>query len=217
MAKYKPENYSLALALKNIGVSFWRFYRDDLKIFAEDRNRLDIIEKIHREWNCPNNCTAAGTQIRIEWAMAIYDHGDWDRSTEAPVVQNSKIPGKETIDARLKYPAEYRCENGIYVRSISELCIANWLYANNIRFVYERAVFFEKSQKQAHSDFFLPEYDVHIEYWGMGNDPSYESYKLWKEANYVENNIRYISFCPSDLKNFRDRFDQAIRNLKKQL
>lgn len=211
MARYKPENYSLPLALKNIGVTFWRLYKNDLKIIAEDRTRSDIIQKIHNEWNAASNCTAVGTQIRIEWAMAIYDHGDWDRNTTMPAAQSVKSPDCLLIDSRRKYPAEYRCENGTYVRSISELCIANWLYTNNIRFEYERTVFFEKTQKQAHSDFYLPEYDVHIEFWGMLNDPSYERYKLWKETNYTENNIRYISLYYTDLKNLRDRFEVAIR------
>ena len=215
MAKYKSENYSLPVAIKNIGITFWRLYRNNLKVFAEDRTRLDILQKIHNEWDGPNNCTASGTQIRFDWAMAIYDHGDWDRSAITPTVQSTKTPDSTSIDSRRKYPAEYRCENGTYVRSISELCIANWLYANNIRFEYERAVFFEKSQKHAHSDFYLPEHDVHIEYWGMSNDPTYESYKLWKEANYAENDIRYISLYHTDLKNFRDRFDNALRTLNK--
>lgn len=215
MAKYKPENYSLPSALKNIGITFWRLYRDDLKVFAEDRSRLDILQKIHNEWDEPNNCTASGTQIRFDWAMAIYDHGDWDHIAIIPAPQSATPPDSKSIDTRRKYPAEYRCDNGTYVRSISELCIANWLYANSIRFEYERAVFFEKSQKQAHSDFYLPEYDIHIEYWGMINDSAYESYKLWKEANYAENNIRYISLYHTDLKNFRDRFNNAIRSLGK--
>jgi len=213
MGKYKPENYSLPLAIKNIGITFWRLYKNDLKIIAEDRTRSDIVQKIHNEWNAANNCSAVGTQIRIEWALAIYDHGDWDRTIETPTVQ-SRIPDNKAIDSRLKYPAEYRCESGTYVRSISELCIANWLYANSIRFEYERAVFFEKSKRQAHSDFYLPEYDVHIEFWGMLNDPSYERYKLWKETNYAENNIRYISLYHTDLRNLRDRFDAAIRALR---
>lgn len=163
---------------------------------------MDILQKIHNEWDGPNNCSASGTQIRFDWAMAIYDHGDWDRSTITPAVQNITPPDNKSIDSRRKHPAEYRCENGTYVHSISKLCIANWLYANNIRFEYERAVFFEKSQKQAHSDFYLPERDVHIEYWGMSNDPAYESYKLWKEANYAENNIRYISLYHTDCGNY---------------
>ena len=109
MAKYRPENYSLPLAIKNIGITFWRLYRNDLKVFAEDRTRLDILQKIHNEWDGPNNCTASGTQIRFDWAMAIYDHGDWDRSAITPTMQGTKTPDSKSIDSRRKYPAEYRC------------------------------------------------------------------------------------------------------------
>ena len=45
------ENYSISYALENIGDYFWRLYRKDLKFFAENRNRTDIVERIHAEWN----------------------------------------------------------------------------------------------------------------------------------------------------------------------
>ena len=214
MPKYQPEDYSLPYALQNIGYSFWKNYQNDLLTLAKNRQRTDIIEKIHSEWNATTNCIPTGTNIRIEWAMAIFDYGDWEKSLSAPVPSYKKgNTYSSCIDPRKKYPAEYRCDNGIYVRSLSELCIANWFYANSIGFEYERAVFFPKSKEQAHSDFYLPDYHVHIEFWGMTNDAGYEKYKLWKEANYVANGIPFLSFYHSDLKNFRERFEAELRRL----
>ena len=184
------ENYSISYALENIGDYFWRPYREDLRIFAANRNRTDIVERIHAEWNPASGCKPNGTNIRIEWALAIYDHGDWAESLRTPVPPYKKTGDPiVTADSRRKYPAEYRCDNGIYVRSLSELCIANWLYANRIPFEYERKVAFQHSGENAHCDFYLPDYDAYIEFWGMSNDQNYEYHKRWKENN------RNASFC----------------------
>lgn len=214
MPKYKEENYSLSCALQNIGDYFWRLYRDDLKIYAENRHRHDIPEKIHAEWDPVKNFSPAGTDIRIEWAVAIYDHGDWEKALITPVPPyDKKDESIEKTDPRRRYPAEYRCDNGIYVRSISELCIANFLYANHIPFEYERSIYFEETNENAHCDFYLPEKDVYIEFWGMYKDASYERYKRWKESNYLQNGIRFVSLYPSDLKNLRDRLNEALRQV----
>lgn len=213
MPKYREKDYSLTYALQNIGDYFWRLYRDDLKQFAQDRTRTDIPERIHEEWdNGPLKFSPFGTDIRIEWAIAIYEHGDWEEALTTSVPPYTQAEESvEITDPRKRYPAEYRCDNGIYVRSVSELCIANFLYANHISFEYERSVYFEATNENAHCDFYLPERDVYIEFWGMYQDASYEKYKRWKEANYIRNRIRLVSLYPSDLKNLRDRLNEALR------
>ena len=210
------ENYSISYALENIGDYFWRLYREDLKFFAENRNRTDIVERIHAEWNAAAKCKPNGTNIRIEWALAIYDHGDWEESLRIPVPPYKRSSNSMVaVDARRKHPAEYHCDSGVYVRSLSELCIANWLYANRIPFEYERKVYFPISRESAHCDFYLPDHGVYIEFWGMYKDPAYEQYKRWKEANYIRNKIRLVSLYPSDLKNLRDRLREALRQALK--
>ena len=191
-------------------------YREDLRVFAENRSRADIPQKIHDEWDNAAHCSAYGTDIRIEWALAIYDHGDWEKALSAPVPSYVPQSANVKVDPRLRYPAEYRSENGVYVRSISELCIANWLYANRIPFEYERSVSFPQTKETAHCDFYLPEHDVYIEYWGMSSNSHYEEYKRWKEDNYLRNNIPLISLYPADLKNLRDRFDLYLQKVMEE-
>lgn len=214
MPRYEEEKYSLCYALANIGDYFWRRYQNDLKIYAENRERKDIPQRIHAEWDHEMKLSPNGTDIRIEWALAIYDHGDWEESLTAEVPAYHKQTAEESeIDPRRKYKAEYRCDNGVYVRSISELCIANWLYANRISFEYERAICVQNTGKKVHCDFYLPDKDVYIEFWGMQQDQQYEKYKQWKEKMYLEKGLRLISLYPSDLKNFRDRFENALHQL----
>ena len=205
------EHYSLPYALWIIGDYFWRLYQEDLRLFAEDRNRKDIVQRIHTEWDAASGCKPYGTEIRIGWALAIYDHGDWAESLKTPVPPYHKSGDPVvTVDTRRRYPAEYRCDNGVYVRSLSELCIANWLYANRIPFEYERRVLFTATGESAHCDFYLPDRDVYIEFWGISNDRNYEHYKRWKEKNYTQNAIPLVSLYPADLKNLRDRLTEKL-------
>ena len=211
MPRYKEKDYTLENALKNIGSSFWQIYKDDLYEYAKDSSRKDIFERIHKEWDESRHMSPNGTNIRIEWAVAIYNHGDWEETSSVPIQHKKSIATPGTvIDPRRRYPADYRCDNGMYVRSLSELCIANFLYTNKIPFDYERMVLF--GDIAVHCDFYLPTRNVYIEFWGMSEDESYIKYRRWKEPMYAEYGYNLLSLEPSDLKNLRD---QLFLKLKK--
>ncbi len=111
MPGYNGRNYSLTYALENIGDYFWRIYRDDLLAYAKDPSRKDIIERIHQEWNGQTGCKKSGTDIRIEWAVQIYNHGDWEKSLTTPVPDYKATTSQDCItDPRRKYTPEYRCD-----------------------------------------------------------------------------------------------------------
>lgn len=208
MARYQEKNYTVETALQNIGESFWQRYCADLKKYAQNPQRKDIVEKIHAEWD-KGGLSPFGTDIRIEWAVAIYQHGDWEKAAA------SKVPPYDVVasltDQRRKYPAEFRCDNGVYVRSLSELFIAQWLYANRITFEYERKVYFASCNQSALCDFYLPDYDVYVEFWGMEENEQYAAYKLWKEPLYRHNGYRLVSLHFEDLKNFRDSLRREMK------
>jgi hypothetical protein len=64
-----------------------------------------------------------------------------------------------------------------------------------------------------HPDFFLPEYGIYVECWGMINDEKYrENFKKKKKA-YEENNIEFISLYPKNLKNIDWDFTQKFMDL----
>jgi hypothetical protein len=121
---------------------------------------------------------------------------------------------------RKTYGGLVQTSRGETVRSNSERRIADYFFANNIDYVYEREA---RSSGDRHRisrpDFFLPRYGVYVEYWGLLNvgDSSlrtrYEGSMKWKMAQYQKNNIRFISIYPKDLDNldrtFRARFRDA--------
>ena len=83
------------------------------------------------------------------------------------------------------------CDDGRKVRSRAEALISNFFYNNKIRSVYEKTIYYtnEKGEdKTLHPDFYLPDYDIYIEY----NEIKKKSYlknkaytlKIYKELGF---------------------------------
>ena len=93
--KYNEVLYSAHVAMKNIGVRFWDKYEDDLFAFAKDRSKTDIVASIHaswdRFWRFPS-----WTDKRIDWALALYDHGDWPGLVQPAKEADTTIPASAT-------------------------------------------------------------------------------------------------------------------------
>jgi hypothetical protein len=111
---------------------------------------------------------------------------------------------------------------GEEVKSIGEKRIADYFERHRIKYEYERAargkfLFFDfKIRAFNPPDFYLPDYNVYVEYWGLVNAEDY-----WTRTNYVRNmkrkmaiyyrnNIKFISIYPDNLDNldwiFRSKF-----------
>jgi len=108
------------------------------------------------------------------------------------------------------------------VRSIAERRIADYFEKNNIKYVYEQEVkgrFLFFDYKISSPDFYLPDYDVYVEYWGLVNaDDSwtraqYVRNMKRKMAIYYQNKIKFISIYPANLENldwiFRRKFKKV--------
>ena len=59
---------------------------------------------------------------------------------------------------------KYRCLDGHLVRSKGELIIDNYLFFLGISHIYEKAIFLKGNKVKC--DWYIPEYDVYVEYWG---------------------------------------------------
>ena len=88
------------------------------------------------------------------------------------------------------------------VKSLEELMIANYLFVNGIKYEYEKPYEFKTAtpgKRQYCPDFFLPDYGIYIEHFGIdktGHTPQYSADKaqeyhqsiLWKEEKHDEYN-----------------------------
>ena len=104
-------------------------------------------------------------------------------------------------DFRKKYPANYRCMDGHYVRSRAEVMIDNWLYTNGIAHAYERKLPIESD---VYSDFYIKSGNVYIEFWGMESDAKYAKRKAKKQQEYAEHEFDLIELNDNDLNHLDD-------------
>jgi len=104
-------------------------------------------------------------------------------------------------DFRKKYPANYRCMDGHYVRSRAEVMIDNWLYTNGIAHAYERKLPIEDD---VYSDFYIKSGNVYIEFWGMESDEKYARRKAVKQKAYSDNEFNLIELNDDDLNHLDD-------------
>jgi hypothetical protein len=125
-----------------------------------------------------------------------------------------------------KPKAEYGVKSvtvrGEEVKSIAERRIADYFEKNNINYVYEQKPIFSfnfRKFKLSFPDFYLPDYDVYVEYWGLVNaDDSWTRARYVrnmkrKMAIYYQNNIKFISIYPDNLEDldwiFRRKFKKV--------
>src|SRR6266571_3508911 len=110
------------------------------------------------------------------------------------------------------------------VRSKAERVIADYFTRHGIAYYYEAMAttndWFIFKAKISRPDFYLPQYNLFVEYWGLVDSPdprtrdNYIRTMRWKMAQYRNNNIRFISIYPSNLNNldynFKRKFSEAM-------
>ncbi len=121
------------------------------------------------------------------------------------------IPYKNQFDFKNKgeyydYIKNYdlRTLNGDLVKSYEELEISNFLRLKNINYIYESPYEHETSTsryRQYQPDFYLPDYRIYIEHYGISKDgktaPYIDNIKYladieWKRALHIQNNTKLI-------------------------
>ncbi len=106
-----------------------------------------------------------------------------------------------------RYGKKVRTEKGEKVKSMAEKKIADYLNEKGIRYQYEKTMttFPLIGKKISTPDFYLPDHDVWIEYWGLieAKDKSkrdeYQRAMQWKMNEYKKYKIRLISLYSNDL------------------
>ena len=76
-----------------------------------------------------------------------------------------------------------------YVKSNEELCIANWLFINGINYEYEIPYFIKTStydKRQYMPDFYLPDYKIYIEHYGVNKQNRTPQYSTELEQEYLD-------------------------------
>lgn len=78
---------------------------------------------------------------------------------------------------------------GERVKSLEEVTIANFLFLNGVRYEYERVYPFESGdpyRKKYTPDFYLPDYDLYIEHFGVNKSERLPWLSPFEEKKYIE-------------------------------
>lgn len=113
----------------------------------------------------------------------------------------------ELIPLWEKFPACIRTDDGHLVRSNPEKMIDDWLSKQVIFHYYEKRLPFPGIH---YCDFFLPQAEVYIEYWGLDSD-DYLVRKQEKLKLYSEFDMNLISIEENDLRDIDHFLQEKLR------
>ncbi len=122
------------------------------------------------------------------------------------------------------YGEPSRTKRGEMVRSRAERQIADYFYENGVNYRYEDRVSATNSafsEKVGRPDFYLPDFDLYVEYWGLvdAGDSSdrnrYHAEMEWKKKRYYESRIRFVSLYPWHLDDIDGGFKNEFKKVMK--
>ncbi len=112
---------------------------------------------------------------------------------------------RRNFDTKVELHKTIVAKSGTLVQSDGERRIADWLATQHLAFRYDER-FRILSGHAVRPDFYLPELDVYIEYWGM-DTADYKIGMLKKQQLYQQEGKRLISLYPAD----KPRLDSVLR------
>ena len=114
---------------------------------------------------------------------------------------------------------------GELVKSRGEKQIADYFYTNRINYAYEDQAKTAKSafrEKISKPDFYLPDHEIYVEYWGMIDvEETYQRKRYrnemnWKKKQYYDNGIRFVSIFPWHLNDLDSAFKAQYKYVMKR-
>jgi len=155
--------------------------------FIEEAMRIAASETEHR---C-QRCSAVASADEYARSNQAFQRVFCDRCFDEVFLQRrnfeTQVELNKTVEAR----------DGTVVQSQGERRIAEWLTAHGLTYRYD-AKYRIIGEFQIRPDFYLPELDVYIEYWGL-DTPQYKMSMYKKQTLYQQEGKRLISIYPKDL------------------
>jgi len=153
----------------------------------------------------------AGAQHRCLRCGQLVSHEEHTRSQQAfqrtfcDACFDEVYLDRRNFDTKVELNKTIIAKAGTLVQSDGERLIADWLTRHFIAYRYDER-FRILSGHAVRPDFYLPELDVYVEYWGM-DTADYKIGMLKKQQLYQQEGKRLISIHPQD----KPRLDTLLR------
>ncbi len=101
------------------------------------------------------------------------DYHDHQKSIDFETIKSKYTKDQYTNDVDSSLKINKQTINGERVKSLEEVIIANFLYLHGIIYEYERLYPYaseDKYRKPYRPDFYLPEYDIYLEHFGISEN-----------------------------------------------
>ena len=109
---------------------------------------------------------------------------------------------------------KYATLKGELVRSLSEKYIADFFFTHRVQYQYEMTLVLDGHKLIP--DFYLPQYNLYVEFWGKLDDPAYFRSFRMKTDLYKAHGIKFIALQDNDLptldKNFEIKLKLALKS-----
>lgn len=110
-----------------------------------------------------------------------------------------------------------KTKDGRFVRSLSEKIILDYFFDHFTRVVYERTITYTNNKgenAELHPDFYLPDYDLYIEFNGLTNK-TYLRQKDYVNKIYKEKNYNVVILDSNDINDIEGTLDKVLEQYKK--
>ncbi|MCU0857555.1 MAG: HEAT repeat domain-containing protein [Pontiellaceae bacterium] len=167
--------------------------------FIEEALRVADASAVHRCQRCHTETTAEEFARSNQAFQRVF----CDRCFDEVFLE------RRNFETQVELNKTITAEDGTVVQSEGERRIAEWLTAHGLVYRYD-AKFRIIGECQIRPDFYLPELDLYIEYWGM-DTPQYKMSMYKKQTLYQQESKRLISVYPHDLPNLNTLLISKLR------
>lgn len=119
---------------------------------------------------------------------------------------------RRNFETKVELQKNIRAKDGTWVQSDGERLICEVSAAEQIRYRYDER-FRILDGYAIRPDFYLPEFDIYIEYWGM-NTADYKIGMLKKQQLYQQQGKRLVSLYPADKNWLRNKLLAKLAQYK---
>ena len=146
------------------------------------------------------------------------EHNEYVRSQKAfqrPFCDNcfdEVFLDRRNFETKVELQKKIRTKDGTWVQSDGERKIAEILASEKIRYRYDER-FRILDGYAIRPDFYLPEFDIYIEYWGM-DTTDYKIGMLKKQKLYQRQGKKLVSLYPEDKPRMRELLLEKLEKVK---